>query len=176
MEAHRVLRPARGRKTNLLSPLLSTKAKLGIDVVWSFVHLVSRTATFEYMREALKVKKNTLTRLWRLLLRPCAAWAEAARLNAVHGQVDECHIGSRKHHRGKRVRTTTCWFYTFTTDSETIWELATEGRTREASEAFIAKHIASSKSVVYTDRHKSYLHVGNREPPRRIRGRGRHAH
>lgn len=164
LTGHKVLRPSlanqRTKRMNDLAPILSSKTKMGLERWWAFLRHVAIGTPCDAMRNEMGVNKNTVTALYGQCGRLAERHASDRRLEATRGQVDETFIGKRVANRGRRVRKQTCWFWTFTTSDETVWELAGEGRTKEAAEAFVTKHCAGKRAVVSTDFHKSYGGLG----------------
>lgn len=146
-------------------PLLSTASKLSPDQLLKiYAHVAGGDGVLKISRQ-MNLNHNTIGRQIDLLGRAALRKAEEpSAFNKV--AVDETFIGKRKDHRGKKPRKRVYWFATATeilrdgSCGRTVWKLV---RRRDAKTltAFIDRHIAGSKSVVWSDEHRGYLRLGD---------------
>jgi len=151
------------RRVSALWPLLSTNSKIDCkQLLRVYAHIAGGEGVVKIAR-LVNLNPNTVSRIVDFVGRAAVRKSkEATNFNKV--AVDETFIGKRKDHRGRRPRKRVYWFATMTeilrdgTCGRTVWKLVKRRDAKTLTE-FIEAHIAGSKSVVWSDEHRGYLHL-----------------
>jgi len=145
-------------------PLLTTQSKISCEQLLLFFAHVANNSSVKSITVSLSLNKNTIATMIGRLGVACFKYQQCSQASFVRAAVDETYVGARKYQRGKRARKRGFWFVTMTeierdgSVGRSVWQIVKK-RDRKTLESFINKHLASSKSVIFTDCHKGYRHL-----------------
>eukprot|EP00743_Colponemidia_sp_Colp-15_P011220 GILK01012483.1.p1 GENE.GILK01012483.1~~GILK01012483.1.p1 ORF type:complete len:642 (+),score=34.82 GILK01012483.1:388-2313(+) len=151
------------RRFGLLTPYQSNKSQ-GVsahDLLNLWWKCSANVSTGTKASE-LDTHRSTVSILIRQTALACYKSLENNAIKMVNVQVDETYIGTRKGHRGKRVRRIGFWFVSVTEvcpksgkSLRTRW-YPVDFRTKDELTRIVSRHLLSSRSVVTTDSFRSY--------------------
>jgi hypothetical protein len=150
---------------HIYSPYLNSNSKITMEQLFLFWVHVANNESGHSISKIMALNKNTVSVLFDRVGAACHLHNVLHKPVFSHCAVDETYVGKRKYERGKRPRKRGFWFVTVTEIERdgkvgrTSWELV-KRRDKATLTGIVEKHLASAKTVVWSDSHKGYKDLG----------------